>query len=125
VAYLYIVRCNDLYKIGIATDIDSRLASLQTGNPYPLEVEQCFEFANSTSVEQVLHQRFSAKRKLGEWFSLTGADLLAVYSICVMLGGKVKQESPSEPTTGIQDKSDSEWRIEVINAGKYWTWRRG
>ena len=34
--YLYIIKCNEFHKIGIANDVEARLAQLSTGNPYQL-----------------------------------------------------------------------------------------
>lgn len=32
--YIYLIECKEHYKIGIASDVFSRLATLQTGNPF-------------------------------------------------------------------------------------------
>lgn len=58
--YLYVVRCNNFCKIGIATDVESRLAAMQTGNPYQLTVEIACEFGSHGALEQCLHQKFAA-----------------------------------------------------------------
>lgn len=91
--YLYLIKCRDIYKIGIAADVKARLASLQTGNPYPIEVCAYYQFQDPSPVEKSLHQKFYDKRKQGEWFALGGADLKALDDICALLGG-VKQSMP-------------------------------
>ena len=40
--YLYLIRCQQFYKIGVANDVQSRLAQLSTGNPFPLTVEAVY-----------------------------------------------------------------------------------
>ena len=84
---LYLIRCNDYYKIGIANDLQNRLASLQTGNPYPLILEACFGFPNAVVVEKTLHQSFAGVRKIGEWFALGQDDIQRFFTICRLLGG--------------------------------------
>lgn len=117
---LYLIKCNQFYKIGIANDIESRLASLQTGNPYMLGIEACFQFTNAASVEKALHQRFSGVRTLGEWFELGENDLDDFLTLCRMLGGneitvrKIADEIEIEEAEKNQESllDDPEIRIE-------------
>lgn len=53
-------------KIGVTRSIESRLASLQTGNHLPLYVWRTFE--GNARVEEIVHWRFAAQRIRGEWF---------------------------------------------------------
>ena len=59
--YLYLIKCQQYYKIGVANDVESRLAQLSTGNPFPLEVEIVYLFDNAEVVERALHQKFKVK----------------------------------------------------------------
>jgi len=70
------------YKVGVATNVDKRIASYQTGDPkrqYKLEHSRRFENANE--VEDYIHEKFGAKplvegkERLGEWVT---ADLQAI-----------------------------------------------
>lgn len=88
--YVYLINCGEYSKIGIANDVESRLAQLQTGNPYPLTVLFCFGFSNAEVVEKAIHQKFFVKRKSGEWFLLTQADVDDFKTICYMLGGSTE-----------------------------------
>ena len=84
---LYLIRCNEYYKIGIANDLQGRLVALQTGNPHPLVLEACFGFSNAAVVEKTLHKAFSGVRKIGEWFAL-GQDVIQRFiTVCRLLGG--------------------------------------
>jgi hypothetical protein len=85
--YIYLINCNGVYKIGVATDVRSRFASLQTGNPYKLELVDCFQFPNAEFVERVLHQKYDHYRMLGEWFNLPNVLVGEFHQICEMLGG--------------------------------------
>ena len=143
--FLYLIKCNEFFKIGVAGNVESRLAALQTGNPYQLSLESCYEFDNASIVEQCLHQKFSTKNESGEWFSLDKADLQQFEQICNLLNGKkstetvaISKEDTEEADligeiiskeTQTPDKFDFEkmmrdgWRIERNH--KYWLWRRG
>lgn len=135
-SYLYVIQCNEFYKVGIASDVAARVASLQTGNPYPLQVVAYYEFDNATPVEQSLHQCFAEQWQSGEWYKLGNGDLDKINSVCTLLGGKletapvevgeqnVDDEQPVTPESVDQMERDG-WRIEVINGGKYYHWRRG
>jgi hypothetical protein len=81
--YLYLVRCNDLVKIGITNDVEYRLRTMQTGNPYPLELILQFEYKSAMLVERVLHSKFSKFRVRGEWFRFTDDELETVVKTCL------------------------------------------
>lgn len=102
--YVYLIRCNDnfqtKYKIGIAQDVQTRLAQLQTGSPYVLEVTECYGYENAEVVERALHQAFKSQRIQGEWFELNYIQATEDFpKICAMLGGSVGflQDDKSDP----------------------------
>lgn len=76
---VYFIRSGDYgpVKIGTARNVDSRLRTLQTGNPERLALIGT-EPGDGTR-ERELHARFASARITGEWFSPT-ADLLAYIS---------------------------------------------
>lgn len=86
--YVYLIKSDKFYKIGIANDPRSRLAQLQTGNPYELTIDSCFGFENAEIVERSLHQAFSGQNVRNEWFLLTPELISKFDSICRLLGGK-------------------------------------
>ena len=86
--YLYLIQCNEFFKIGVANNVETRFAMLQTGSPYPMSVQRCYEYENASIVEQCLHQKFDAGRVRGEWFVLNSADLEAFGVLCELLGGQ-------------------------------------
>lgn len=67
-AYVYFVQAGEdgLVKIGCASDVASRLATLQTGSPEPLRLLGVT--AGGKSAESALHRRFAHLRVRGEWF---------------------------------------------------------
>lgn len=61
-------------KIGITTDLNSRIAAVQVGCPLRLEFYSAYLMQSNTLallVEKSLHRKFSASHTSGEWFKLT------------------------------------------------------
>lgn len=149
--YIYLVECQGFRKIGIAGDVESRMASLQTGNPFPLCLEGCYGFENAEIVEKAVHQKFAEFRKRGEWFDLHKENVEEFRHICEVLGGaevvRYKNISLSAVTDdAVKDAEEVQetmadgakwdyskmfadgWRIELAgNASNnygYWHWRK-
>jgi hypothetical protein len=75
-AKVYLIRQGESgpIKIGTSTDVESRLASLQTANPEPLHLLRTFD--GDERIERAIHGRFAHLRLRGEWFK-PAAELLA------------------------------------------------
>lgn len=75
--YVYLIResWRGMVKIGIATDLYARVASMQAGCPQDLKVIGYFMTAHAKAFESHLHQRFSHKLYSGEWFELNDDDI--------------------------------------------------
>ncbi len=58
-----------IVKIGVTTNVDQRLRSIQAHSPLPLRVEMWRPGA-TRQMEQQLHREFAASRSHGEWFHL-------------------------------------------------------
>lgn len=101
--YLYLIQCQQYFKIGVANDVESRLAQLSTGNPYTLKVLAVYGYDNAEFVERAVHQRFALKRTRGEWFELSSDEINIFRNVCESLGGFV----PDSLATGA-----SEYEIE-------------
>jgi len=63
---LYFIRSGQYVKIGVSATPRRRIASIQTGNPEPIEVLAIVE--GDASLEADLHRRLASFRKQGEWF---------------------------------------------------------
>lgn len=61
-------------KIGRARCVNTRIASLQTAHPYPLQLLAVLPNAGR-NVEQRLHERFADRRLNGEWFDITQTEV--------------------------------------------------
>ena len=71
----------NIYKIGKTSDLEARLAQLQTGNSVKLEV-LCFIVTESDSeLEQALHLKYATVRQSGEWFALSDAQIAEIMEI--------------------------------------------
>lgn len=71
---VYVARCQDLYKIGYtARDPQLRMADLQTGNPFPVELMGSIPGTRDT--EAGLHAVFASRKVQGEWYALTPEDV--------------------------------------------------
>ena len=73
--FIYLVKCHDFVKIGIANEVRLRLSSLQTGNPYLLKLVAHRRSFNAASEEASLHKRYEQYQVNGEWFRLPKALL--------------------------------------------------
>ena len=76
--FLYIIKCNEFYKIGISYEPYCRIDNMQTSNPFKLELIFKKQFNNVLKIEKELHKLFINKREIGEWFKLSEKDLLKI-----------------------------------------------
>lgn len=75
--YLYIIGPDVGHqKIGFSSDVNSRLRSLQTGNPLPLKIHHMEPIAKDRIrlMERQLHHELKHQRLKGEWFDITPED---------------------------------------------------
>mgnify|MGYP001582170625 CR=1 FL=1 len=91
--YIYIIKCKEFYKIGIANNLDSRLTTLQTGNPYVLEIYFAKKHKLAIKLEKYLHNYFIEKRTNGEWFKLDDKDLEKIKKIIISYGNSKTEKS--------------------------------
>lgn len=76
---VYIMRCGLFIKIGIAKNLEHRLASIKTSNPHDVELVASFETdsqESSKKIESFVHSQLTAiglHHRL-EWFHLSALD---------------------------------------------------
>ena len=68
--FIYILKSEKYYKIGITKDVAQRLRNLQTGNPIEIALVSAAFFKGAPRFESRLHEAFSEYRTNGEWFEL-------------------------------------------------------
>lgn len=120
---VYFIQCGKRVKIGVATDVLSRLMSLQIGSPEPLRLRAVIENAGMKQ-ERELHAKFDAQRLRGEWFTLDG-DLAA------FIATLPAYERDAAPETGVKqflsanvvrvDRGDR-WLTSGVLYKKYSVW---
>lgn len=80
--YVYLVRAeNGLHKIGRSKNLANRIKGLRSSSAVFCELIHSFRSLNSRAAERLLHDRFSASRKQGEWFGLEIADVVWIKGI--------------------------------------------
>lgn len=79
--YVYLLKCQDFYKIGIATDVHKRISGMQTGSPYTILLVASVEVDNPLALEKELHAMYSHRHHRREWFALTEEDVNAIRSL--------------------------------------------
>lgn len=73
----------NLYKIGVTTgSIEKRMKKLQTGNGTELLLVNHYECDYPFKVEKMLHNHFSNKKVLNEWFELSDEEALSFTKVC-------------------------------------------
>lgn len=82
--YIYLVKCGEYFKIGIAADPAARLRGLQTGSAEPLELMRAVECVDARNAEAFLHHEFRKKKHRGEWFKLASEDILKFDRRCAV-----------------------------------------
>jgi hypothetical protein len=75
--FVYLVRTGKYHKIGRSNDHGRRTYEIGLQLPEKLEVVHTIETDDAIGIERYWHQRFSDRRRNGEWFLLTKADVAA------------------------------------------------
>lgn len=69
-SYIYFIEAGGFIKIGIASDLASRLTAIAVSNPHPVAIlHSC---VGTTEDEKAFHRRFSGLHYRGEWFRHEG-----------------------------------------------------
>lgn len=82
--YVYILKDLDItgyYKIGMTKNISQRITHFGVTLPFRVGIVRVMPTMNARALESVLHRRYAACRKDGEWFDLSDADLQEVLSM--------------------------------------------
>ncbi|MGS3834526.1 GIY-YIG nuclease family protein, partial [Escherichia coli] len=74
-----------LTKIGYSSNIPQRIKSLGNSGPDCLKLECLIPGGRET--ENMLHRKFAAKRKHGEWFALSKDDIEGLKSVAITSDG--------------------------------------
>ena len=78
---VYVLEANGVCKVGVAKSITSRVAGMQTGNPYKIEVVAEFRFHDEKTardIEAETHRMLNHCRMYGEWFNADKKEIIAL-----------------------------------------------
>ncbi|WP_077090674.1 GIY-YIG nuclease family protein [Mycobacterium rhizamassiliense] len=75
--YVYLVRSGKFHKIGRSNDHGRRSYEIGLQLPEKLEVVHTIGTDDAVGIERYWHERFRDRRRNGEWFELTKADVAA------------------------------------------------
>lgn len=89
--YLIYDEERNLYKIGVTKNsVEKRLKKLQTGNATLLSVKDTHQSDYIYRMESMLHNYFSSKCVLNEWFDLSIDDVKNFQSLCNQFEDTIK-----------------------------------
>lgn len=76
-SHVYLIRSGNFHKIGISQKPPSRFKQIQKTVPYPLDVIGVWPMPKdrASTTEAELHATYAHKRRAGEWFELSRADV--------------------------------------------------
>jgi hypothetical protein len=75
---VYVIKCNEYYKIGHSINFAHRLDNFRNANPYPIEVVLFLVTDYYREIEGQIHQLLDEKRVYREWFLLENKDILTI-----------------------------------------------
>jgi len=78
---VYVLKCNNMYKIGWSGDVASRVSALRIAMPYEATIVHMIKADDAPQLEAKLHERYAAKHIRGEWFALDVFDVDEILSM--------------------------------------------
>ena len=71
------------FKIGVTKGkIENRIKKLQTGNGGEIYLVNSYEYEHPFILEKMLHDKYSTKNVLNEWYNLSDEDVLDFKKTC-------------------------------------------
>lgn len=112
-AYVYVIGAPDgPQKVGVAADVNSRRAMLQTGNPVGLVVAHKVEVSRQDAffVERYAHDLLSGDRVRGEWFDVSPEEAIDAVNAAYQAFLQCELDAPV-------DSSALAWQLRLKRAG--------
>lgn len=78
---IYLILCNNLYKIGKSKNYKQRKNHFNTIMPIDVEPIHVFKSEDIPNTEKFLHKKYSHCRVKGEWFNLSQSEVEEICSI--------------------------------------------
>lgn len=79
--FIYVARCGEFLKVGIAGDVERRMSTMKVGNPYPVDLLMHWCSVHPKWEERQLHIALSDHWHQGEWFR-ANSESLAILAAC-------------------------------------------
>ena len=123
---IYFIRCNEFVKIGRGAMPEERMNTLQTGNPYKIELLGAFDGLDAE--ERRIHDAFVQFHHHGEWYYLSETIKIFVAKHCVrknvlrlvpkaakaQAGKPGKRQSSSQPDFREVGSVDAWWGDDIV-----------
>lgn len=119
--YVYVMRCADAFKVGVAIDVEARRRDIQITNPHSVSVVMFRSFycrSYAIRVEREVHAILKPRHIHGEWFTGPEADIrgavVAVYKAMQLLQARYARKRRNEEEEQYRRYLESpEYRAEV------------
>lgn len=84
---VYLIRCenNNSYKIGVTSNIQQRIKSIQTSSPDKIELIETYRSDHAFEIEKTLHNYYSHCHIINEWFELFLEDEINFKEKCLKI----------------------------------------
>lgn len=112
--YVYFIHAESTnrVKIGYSENPTKRVCELQTGSPYFLKLVKTWH--GSTGLERAIHESFSGRRKIGEWFEIEESEFPEAFEIINNLTGRFAIVSVVAKTTKRPKTEDEPADVEIF-----------
>lgn len=90
---IYVVKCENYHKIGIAANVKGRVDNLQCGNPFKIHLVFSKKSEWAKMLEVSFHELFKSagKHHMREWFILNDKDIQIMSDIMDEVARKMEQ----------------------------------
>ncbi len=78
---LYLVKCEQYYKIGVAANLNNCLNTMRNANPFEIKLVDSVFTQDFKEIELKLHNRFAAQLHRNEWFLLNEDDIEGIIEL--------------------------------------------
>jgi hypothetical protein len=101
--YIYVFSCSDsgepLCKIGVASNPQSRLKQVSTGNPHKVRLDFAMWHVNAAEIEFLAHRELGRSRRNGEWFAVPPLEAIRCVFALATRPTSVSLEGAHDPET--------------------------